>query len=35
MTKTDMLQKLLGQSGWETTAEVDEDGYTVCRASEE
>lgn len=28
MTKTEMLKKLLKQSGWEVTAEIDEDGYT-------
>ena len=35
MTRSEMLQKLLSQSGWQTTDETDEDGSTVCRAQSE
>ena len=34
MTKTEMLRKLLAQSGWTVTTEKDEDGYVKCVATE-
>lgn len=35
MTKTEMLRKLLQQSGWTVTNQTDEDGYKVVVASED
>ena len=34
MTKTEMLNKLLKQSGWEVTTEKDEDGYKKAVATD-
>lgn len=33
MTKNEMLNKLLAQSGWLVTTETDEDGYAVAVAA--
>lgn len=35
MTNTEMLAKLLQQSGWTITTESDEDGNTICRSEED
>ena len=32
MTKTEMLLKLLDQSGYKVTTDTDEDGYRICIA---
>ena len=34
MTKNEMLLKLLAQSGWIVTNEVDADGYVKCVAAD-
>ena len=32
MSKTEMLNKLLAQSGWVVTSEIDEEGRAICKA---
>lgn len=35
MTNTEMLLKLLAQSGWTVTGQTDEDGSVICTASDD
>lgn len=35
MTKNEMLNKLLEQSGWVATTKSDENGYIICESEEE
>jgi len=35
MTQTEMLNKLLEQSGWKKTSETDENGSEICKSKEQ